>query len=673
MVSPVQAAKHKRDLEWAQHLEHVGRTPVYTGVPIPPITAESVFGSASSPPAFNQNDNMDVNDTCLTSTEPLRSPPVTNPDSYLPQHYHTIPDNDFQPNSDIGNQPPSPEPFNEDTENSASEGFQSLEDSAFQAELDGFGDIKYGGLTIITWCIMRHSLPVIEGSLNDYDIAICKLFAWRVRTGMSKAMFSAMPDALSGFLNDDLPSEHILRARAMALSGIEPIRYDCCVKSCVCYAGYYRHLDKCPECKEPRFSGRTSHGDPRPRRQFLYIPLIPRLIAFFQSIHMAQLMSYRSTRPYDPGVFSDIFDGDNYQQLRSTPITVHGKPVNPPTCYFEDDRDMALGLSTDGYGIFTRSQASAWPLIIFIYNLPPELRIHAEHILALGVIPGPNKPAQIDSFLIPLQEELYQLAEGVKAHDIQTKQLFLLHAFLLIIFADFPAIAMLMNMKGVNGISPCRNCKIKAIPVPGDTSSTHYVPLTTNLTDLGRNHVEMMADAKRVDEARNQTAANQIAKETGIKGTPILSTLDSVAFPQSFPLEIMHVIMENTIPGLVSLWTTDYKGLGEGRESYRIDSNTWKAIGAEGSAAGSTIPSVYSPRIPDVSKKGSYLSADMWSFWTLYIAPVLLQGRFKKPEYYTHFVDLAYLLRLCLQFEISEAEVGELRVGFKKWVEDYQR
>ena len=118
-------------------------------------------------------------------------------------------------------------------------------------------------------------------------------------------------------------------------------------------------------------------------------------------------------------------------------------------------------------------------------TFPLNFASHAEHILALGVIPGPNKPARIDSFLIPLQEELYQLAKGVEAHDIQTKQLFLLHAFLLIIFADFPAIAMLMNMKGVNGISPCRNCKIKAIPVPGDTTSTHHVPLTTNLTNLG--------------------------------------------------------------------------------------------------------------------------------------------------------------------------------------------
>ena len=200
----------------------------------------------------------------------------------------------------------------------------------------------------------------------------------------------------------------------------------------------------------------------------------------------------------------------------------------------------------------------------------------------------------------------------------------LFRAFLIILFGDFPAVAMLMNMKGVNGISPCRNCKIVAIPISSDTNRTHYIPLTTDLTSLGRNHVELVAAARQVDEAETVTAANKIAKETGIKGTPLLSTLDSLAFPQSFPLDFMHIVWENVIKTLVGLWTGDYKKIDEGKECYQISASAWKTIGADGAASGSTIPSAYSPRIPDISKKGSYLSADMWSFWTLYLAPVLL-------------------------------------------------
>ena len=142
---------------------------------------------------------------------------------------------------------------------------------------------------------MRHSLSLTERNLSDYDIAICKAFGWLVQSHLSGDMFATIPDGFSAFVTNEFPTSYFLRARAKALTGIEPIRYDCCVNSCVCYAGHYKPLDKCPECKEPRFSGHNSHGNPCPRRQFLYIPLIPRLFTFLQSIHMAELMQYRSS------------------------------------------------------------------------------------------------------------------------------------------------------------------------------------------------------------------------------------------------------------------------------------------------------------------------------------------------------------------------------------------
>jgi len=56
--------------------------------------------------------------------------------------------------------------------------------------------------------------------------------------------------------------------------------------------------------------------------------------------------------------------------------TIHGK-VPKDDCgrpqdinYFEDHCDVALGLSTDG---FTVHRFTFWPLIIFLYNLPPTI------------------------------------------------------------------------------------------------------------------------------------------------------------------------------------------------------------------------------------------------------------------------------------------------------------
>ena len=509
-------------------------------------------------------------------------------------------------------------------------------------------------------------------NLSAYELAICRAFAFTVRTQMSNDNYAMIKETWPEI--SDFPSKHTLHTKSQGLAGIEPLPFDCCVNSCVCFAGRYSPLEKCPRCDEPRFEV-NFYGKKKPRSQFFYIPLIPRLIAYLASPHAASEMQYQSKHQHTQGSFQDIFDGENYQTLRSTPVTVHREPVNPPTTYFQDPCDIALGLSTDGYGIFTHSQATAWPLVLFNYNLSPEVCFHSDNLLALGVIPGPQKPTDMDSFLIPLAEELFRLAAGVKAYDALSKLPFLLRAFLLIVFGDFPAVSMLMKMKGVNGISPCRSCKIRAEPVPTDKNrtGTYYVPPSTNLAGLGRSHRELMAQADCVDKASTKAEAEALSKDFGVKGRSILADIDSLCFPQSFPLDFMHVVWENVMKTLVTLWSGDYKGLDEGSHKYRIDKANWKEVGARGMAASSTIPSTFGPHIPNICEKGSYVTADMWSFWTQFLAPVLLRGCFKDPECYDHFINLAHLFRLCLWRNISTTDVDVIRSGFTDWVDRYSQ
>ena len=71
----------------------------------------------------------------------------------------------------------------------------------------------------------------------------------------------------------------------------------------------------------------------------------------------------------------------------------------------------------DGFGPFKWRNKTAWPLIIFNYNIPPKERFQKKHIISLGTIPGPKKPADMDSFLWPVVQELLQLEIGVSAFD----------------------------------------------------------------------------------------------------------------------------------------------------------------------------------------------------------------------------------------------------------------
>jgi len=400
---------------------------------------------------------------------------------------------------------------------------------------------------------------------------------------------------------------------------------------------------------------------------------------------MATKMQYRDKYERTPGKTTDIYDSETYRSLGGKKVKLDGKTFEHQ--YFSDPRDVALGLSTDGFAPFKRRKSTAWPLIIFNYNLPPEIRFHINNILALGVIPGPNKPVDADSFLWLVVQEFFRLGVGVRAFDILSSKLFSLRAYLIIAFGDIPAMSMIMRMKGHNGFSPCRMCEIVGLRIPNSRATTHYVPLNraghpqVHADDVEtydpehlplRTHSGFLTQAREVQIAPSNAEAIRLAKKCGIKGVPILSYLPSLTFPASFPYDFMHLIWENLVKNLVLHWTGGFKGLDDGDESYSVPKAIWEAIGAATAAAGSSIPSAYGSRVPNISTHGSQCSAEMWSFWTLYLGPVLMQRRFQRAKYYAHFVHLVRLLNLCLQFEITDEEVEEIRVGFIKWVKDYE-
>ncbi|KAJ7017125.1 hypothetical protein C8F04DRAFT_1338084 [Mycena alexandri] len=134
----------------------------------------------------------------------------------------------------------------------------------------------------------------------------------------------------------------------------------------------------------------------------------------------------------------------------------------------------------------------------------------------------------------------------------------------------------------------------------------------------------------------------------------------------------MHLIWENLMKNLTLLWTGEFKGMDEGDGEYELTKALWEAIAASTASASDTIPSAYGSRIPNIAKDRPNVSAEMWSFWTLYLGPVLLRRKFRNVKYYRHFIKLVRLLNICLQFEITTDEIEEVRQGFISWVEVYE-
>jgi hypothetical protein len=242
-----------------------------------------------------------------------------------------------------------------------------------------------------------------------------------------------------------------------------------------------------------------------------------------------------------------------------------------------------------------------------------------------------------------------------------------------------PALAKLLRLKGHNAVSPCRACRIVGIRDVASGAKTLYTPLhrpgDKSYDPLNlplRKHDEFVRQAIQVALAPTDTEADNRAKRFGVNGVPVLVTLSSLMVPGSFPHDFMHII-ENIIPQLISLWTGTFKTLDMGTGDYRISDNVWKAIGEACAASGSTIPSSFGCRVPNIATERHHFIAESWFLFTTFLGPIVLRQRFNRPEYYVHFVEFVKLVNLCIKMNISAADIDAIEQGFAKWVQDFER
>ncbi|KAG9084992.1 hypothetical protein FRC06_003777 [Ceratobasidium sp. 370] len=521
--------------------------------------------------------------------------------------------------------------------------------------------------------------------LLEDDMLTVQAFNYKVTTDITGRAFEQLPRAFPTRLGD-LPSEDRIRSRAASLAGIQGVRFDCCINSCIAFTGPSEAFNECPHCAEPRHKRDPRTGKLKPRRVFIYIPLTPRLRNMYLNPKTARKMRYCAERRACAGKMADIFDGAHYDGLCQENVTVGGESLGHK--FFSAPTDVALGLSTDGFGPFKSRKQSCWPIIVFNYNLPPSIRFKLENILCLGVIPGPHSPKELDTFLEPLIAELEDLARGVPAFDGDQKHPFCLRAFLLACFGDMPAIAKMMCMKGPNGKSPCRACHILGVRKgDGKGNTTNYVPLSrpwrADRTEPRqydprnlplRTHNEFIRQAVHVGEADTHAEEKRHARATGINNLTPLARLSSLSFPLSFPHDFMHGLFENIVSGLIDIWTRTgrYEDHGDGDEDYRLAKSVWEGIAAACAKAGDTIPSAFRSRVPNFATSRTEATAESYLLFATLLGPAVLRNRFRRPVFYQHFVRLVQLINLCLALEIDEDDIDRIREGFVKWVLDYE-
>jgi hypothetical protein len=248
----------------------------------------------------------------------------------------------------------------------------------------------------------------IANKLTEHDMLILWAYTLKVDEHLTDKTFAKIPFA---FPKETVPTVKVCQSRLQALSGFKPVRYDCCVNSCCCFIGEHKGRTECPYCGQDRYII-DRRGRKKARKLFNYLPIIPRLVAMQANPVKAKEMRYRAfEHQYTPGKVTDIFDSHIYRRLLGNRVIINGKLASHK--YFCGSRDIMLGLSMDGFCPFQWQQATAWPLLLFNYNLPPESQSHKDNRIDLGTIPGPNKPKDFDSFAWPAFKELIHLQHGI--------------------------------------------------------------------------------------------------------------------------------------------------------------------------------------------------------------------------------------------------------------------
>jgi hypothetical protein len=398
-------------------------------------------------------------------------------------------------------------------------------------------------------------------------------------------------------------------------------------------------------------------------------------------------MLYRHERIHEPGVISDVFDSIHYRQLCQTHVHVDGKQLEHK--FFSNKHDIAFSMCHDGFLLYNRRRRgpSATPIVIQNYNLPPEVRTQLGNLIPSGVIPGPHGPKEPGSFLVPMDDECAQLAHGVRTFNAISRDSFILRAYNIFDLGDIVAIERLLGLKGHNRFSPCRSCEIKGVRDVTGKGKIYYVPLVKpriqgqsleswDPYNLPMRKPEQWAKVlAKMEAAPNPAHANKIAMHFGIKRSPGLTRVNSLHYPRSFPWDWMHEFLENTVPNLFNFWTGRFKMLDTGSEDYEIAPHIWVEIGRETAEAVKHIPAAFVRVLGNIAngEDRSNFTAESWSFWFIYLAPILLQNRFPRPKYYTHMCDLVNVMKLMLQFSITTAEIDNLQSNVISWVQRYER
>lgn len=318
-----------------------------------------------------------------------------------------------------------------------------------------------------------------------------------------------------------------------------------------------------------------------PANQYPHFAIEPRIKLLWSDPRYARIMkAYRvemnELHKSRPSIRRDFWNGEFFDFL----CDKRG--------LFGDIRDMAMVFSTDGFPLLQKKKFSVWPMILLNLNLPPEIRFKRENVFITSCSPGPvPTDHDLDSFIYPVKRKFEMLGlVGSRMWDasVMGGEYFRIKVHLSLVISDMMARFKLLGMMGHRALKFCEYCQMVGIWSSTTTTCPHRPP--TNPSAKCVSNQQKKKEEKKVffDLFPDNPAANEFypyrkdiefstytsylklhpndtayQQQHGIKKASIFEGIPAIAFPWSFPPDLMHLLFENVFPQMLQLHmgTTD--------------------------------------------------------------------------------------------------------------------
>jgi hypothetical protein len=322
---------------------------------------------------------------------------------------------------------------------------------------------------------------------------------------------------------------------------------------------------------------------------------------------------------------------------------------------FEDGRETALSISSDGAQLTMKKQSNMWLLIVLLLNLPPEMCYKSKNVIIPLAIPGPLAPGNVESFIYPLFEEMAQASVGMWTWDAVDSSYFILKAYICGVKGDMLGSAKLSGMAGHSALygdcfslvqgarsAKARGAKPQYYPISPPEKQAHnkYCHIV-NIRSLPlRTQDHYWETIRRLEAARTKKEHKNIMLDTGISCLTTCAASPAFFHPSFFPLDPFHLFYENCMVHIWDLWVTH----SSDDEEIHMDADMASELGEEIEKAVTTLPPSLSGPIRNPFKKhhSQYKVYEWMALLHWYIIPIAWELGFNEDvlENFVEFVNL---------------------------------